>query len=232
MGGKHCACDERGFWQLETPQTPCAPPEALMVEQVFAGGLRVLTWRQRIRRTSLGVPHPGGRQQAEIAAASRHSPVHSHLLGELEQGCAPSWFFMWECWEHQQLTSSTSAGPSTAPWSSVPPAEPQALCLSCLPAAGVADGVARSHQLCLPHRGLLPSAGGLQEDDPVQGPQPATPTSDYQGRYVSASAFCASPFPSLPPLLRSALCSIGKVKAFSDTSPLLPYTLRTSRLPL
>lgn len=83
-----------------------------MVEQVLAGGLRALTWRQRIRRTSLGVPHPRGRQQAEIAAASRHSPVHSHLLGELEQGCAPSWFFMWECWEHQQLTSSTSAGPA------------------------------------------------------------------------------------------------------------------------
>ncbi|NXE42348.1 FRPD3 protein, partial [Ptilorrhoa leucosticta] len=39
-----------------------------------------------------------------------------------------TWFFTWECWERQQLTSSTSAGPSTAPvelWS--PSAEPLAL---------------------------------------------------------------------------------------------------------
>lgn len=84
----------------------------------------------------------------------------------------------------------------TALWPSLTP------CFSCLPATGAADGVARSHQLRLPDCRLLPSPGGLQEDDFLQAAQPAPATSDYQGRYGSASAFRASPFPatsSTPP---------------------------------
>lgn len=126
MGGRHGACNEGGVLAAGDSQSPCAPPEALMVEQVLAGGLRALTCTRRIRRTLLWVPHPWGSQPAGITAAGRRCPVHSHLWGELEPGCA-GWFFTWECWEHQQLTSSTSAGPSTAPvelWSS--PAEPVA----------------------------------------------------------------------------------------------------------
>lgn len=65
------------------------------------------------------LPSPLG--QAATPAAARHSPVHSPLLAELEQGCC----FMCEHWE---LSSSPSAGPSTAPvglWS--PSAQPGTL---------------------------------------------------------------------------------------------------------
>lgn len=100
---------------------------------------------------------------------------------------------------------------------------PHALCLSCLPAAGVADGVARSHQLRLPDRRLLPSPGGLQEDDILQAPQPAPATSDYQGRYGSASAFPASPFPATS--LHLGPCC-GRKEVVPVGSPLCPVPLR------
>lgn len=80
---------KEGFWQLENPQTPCTPPKALMAEQVPAGGHRALTWRHRVCCGSLilgGVSKQESQPQADCA--------HSHLLGELEQGCAPGWFFM------------------------------------------------------------------------------------------------------------------------------------------
>lgn len=181
-------------------------------------------------------PHARGSQQAGITAAARHSPVHGHVLGELEQGCAPGWFFMWECWECQQLTSSTRAGPSAAPvelWS--PSAEPAALTsfasLAFQPLVLLMEWPEATNFACLIAgycRLLVDSKKMILSRAPSQPPPPQIIKAGTFQPLLSVPA----PSPASLPSLRSGLCSIRKVKGFSDVSPLLPFTLRTSRFPL
>ena len=63
------------------------------------------------------------------------------------------------------------------------------------PASGAVDGVARSHQLCLPDCGVLPPPAGFQEDGLLQARQPASTTSnDQAGRAQPEFSVSQRPF--------------------------------------